>query len=235
MKVLIIEDDPMVRMINHRFLERVAALKGAEISESESAALALKLPDLTEIDLVLLDMYLPKLSGTEFLAQLTQRKLHPQVIMMTAANDQQTLHDAVNYGVLDFLIKPFTFERFERAITKFLRIFSVDQKPTVSQEDLDSFFLGNQEESQTGQDLPKGLSKLSLQRVLTTIETLATDFSNQEVADQTGLSRVSTKKYLDFLVTIGFLTSKVVYRGSGRPLTKFYPDAAHAQDVAAYL
>lgn len=237
MKILIIEDDPMVRLINHRFLERIPAVGTAEIVESESAQAALQRSDLADYELVLLDMYLPKMSGTEFLAALGQRQLHPQVIMMTAANDQQTLHDALAYGVLDFLIKPFTFERFEQAITKFLRTVSVDQKATVSQADLDGLFLGEPQVSQptTTAQLPKGLSKLSLQRILTAVRTLAMDFSNQDVADQTGLSRVSTKKYLDFLVDLGFLTSKVVYHGNGRPLTKFYPNEAHRQRLEAFL
>lgn len=237
MKILIIEDDPMVRLINHRFLERIPALKAAQITECESAVMASSLPELPTYDLVLLDMYLPKMSGTDFLAVLTQRGLHPQVIMMTAANDQQTLRDAVNYGVLDFLIKPFTFERFEQALAKFTRVMAVDQQSTVSQQDLDSLFLGEAtgEVDDRPTELPKGLAKLSLQRILATVKTLVTDFSNQDVADQTGLSRVSTKKYLDFLVEIGYLKSRVVYRGNGRPLTKFYPDAAQQQSVNQYL
>jgi len=235
MKILIIEDDPMVRLINHRFLERISALKMAEIVESDSAVSALQQSELPAYDLILLDMFLPQVSGTEFLAELTKRQLHPQVIMMTAANDQQTLHEAVNYGVLDFLIKPFTFERFNQAIKKFLRIISVDQQPTVSQQDLDSLFLGEETVTNQSQELPKGLSKLSLQRILATLDELVSDFSNQDVANKTGLSRVSTKKYLDFLVQVGFLKSEVVYHGNGRPLTKFYPDKAQRQSITGYL
>ncbi|WP_225395552.1 response regulator [Levilactobacillus brevis] len=142
MKILIIEDDPMVRLINHRFLERIPQLQAATIVECPSAVAALARPDLAEYTLILLDMYLPQLSGTEFLAELLGRQLHPQVIMMTAANDQQTLKEAVNYGVLDFLIKPFTFDRFQQAMAKFTRLLAVDDKHTVSQTDLDSLFLG---------------------------------------------------------------------------------------------
>jgi len=59
MKILIIEDDPMVRLINHRFLERISALKMAEIVESDSAVSALQQSELPAYDLILLDMFLP--------------------------------------------------------------------------------------------------------------------------------------------------------------------------------
>lgn len=238
MKILIIEDDPMVRMINHKFLERIAAFQTATIVECESAVAALALPDLAQYELILLDMYLPQLSGTEFLAALLKQQLHPQVIMMTAANDQQTLKEAVNYGVLDFLIKPFTFARFEQAMMKFTRLQVVDDKHTVSQQDLDSLFQGGGVAApQTAQAkaLPKGLTKLSLQRIVTALQALEADFSNQDVADKTGLSRVSTKKYIDFLATIGFLSSQIVYQGSGRPLTKFRLDETGKQALKPYL
>ncbi|WP_143463405.1 response regulator [Levilactobacillus enshiensis] len=239
MKILIVEDDPMVRLINHKFLERVPALQAATIVECESAVAALALPDLDQYALILLDMYLPQLSGTAFLAELLKRQLHPQVIMMTAANDQQTLKEAVNYGVLDFLIKPFSFDRFAQAMAKFTRLQVVDDKNTVSQRDLDSLFQGNtvvaspQEARQ--KDLPKGLAKLSLQRIVTVIRNRQAEFSNQDIADDTGLSRVSTKKYIDFLATIGFLSSRIVYQGSGRPLTKFSLDENGEAMLQTYI
>ena len=64
MKILIIEDDPMVRLINHRFLERIPQLQAATIVECPSAVAALARPDLAEYTLILLDMYLPCLLYT---------------------------------------------------------------------------------------------------------------------------------------------------------------------------
>jgi len=237
MKILIVEDDPMVRMINHRFLERIAELKDATVTESESAVAALDLPDLADYELVLLDMYLPQINGTQFLSELVQRQLHPQVIMMTAANDQQTLKEAVNYGVLDFLIKPFSFDRFQKAIDKYLKMMVVDHKTTVSQTDLDSLFLGDVTAVQSGsrKELPKGLSRLSLRKIVAALQEFPATFANQEVADHTGLSRVSTKKYLDFLAEIDYLNSEIVYQKSGRPLTKFAINQQQAQAIHDYL
>lgn len=237
MKILIIEDDPMVRMINHKFLDQLPQFKAATVTECESAVAALALSDLAEYELILLDMYLPQMNGTAFLSELIQRHLHPQVIMMTAANDQQTLRESVNYGVLDYLIKPFSFDRFQQALAKYARMLSVDEKSTLSQTDLDSLFLGGQSTvNDSGQKtLPKGLAKLSLRRVVETLRSFQREFSNQEVADQTGLSRVSTKKYLDFLGQIGFLSSQVSYQKSGRPLTKYHIDSQGERHLEDYL
>lgn len=237
MNALIIEDDPMVRMINHKFLNQVPQFKSADVKECDSAVAALALPDLADYELVLLDMYLPQMNGTEFLAELLKRQLHPQVIMMTAANDQQTLKEAVNYGVLDFLIKPFSFERFQKAIDKYLKMIVVDNKITVSQTDLDSLFLGSNQNEQEGSHkaLPKGLAKLSLRKIVHVLQDFDGDFSNQDVADNTGLSRVSTKKYLDFLGGIAVLSSEVVYQKSGRPLTRYKIDQQQEQKIRDYL
>ena len=234
---LIIEDDPMVRMINHKFLNQVPQFKSANVKECDSAVAALALPDLPDYELVLLDMYLPQMNGTEFLEELLKRQLHPQVIMMTAANDQQTFKEAVNYGVLDFLIKPFSFERFQKAIDKYLKMIVVDNKITVSQTDLDSLFLGSNQREQEGSHkaLPKGLAKLSLRKIVHVLQDFDGDFSNQDVADNTGLSRVSTKKYLDFLGGIAVLSSEVVYQKSGRPLTRYKIDQQQEQKIRDYL
>ncbi|WP_225395551.1 helix-turn-helix domain-containing protein [Levilactobacillus brevis] len=87
----------------------------------------------------------------------------------------------------------------------------------------------------TTAELPKGLTKLSLQRIVTALATLKPGFSNQDVADQTGLSRVSTKKYVDFLVAMGYLTSAIVYQSSGRPLTTFQVVPTSERLIQPYL
>lgn len=218
--ILIVEDDPMVSSINKQYLMRIIKPENLTVYQTATAKKALAITKKTNPDLILLDVYLPKTSGTELLEQFIQHNLHPNVIMLSAAKDSTNINMALKYGVLDYLLKPFSFKRFKEAIEHFLKYNKVLQKNnTVSQRELDHIFITqdmNNLNDETG--LPKGLSDFSLTKIKTAISQLAGEFSNQDVARQSKLSRITTKKYLDYLEKTGKLSTKVHYLKVGRPI-----------------
>ena len=218
--ILIVEDDPMVSSINKQYLMRIIKPENLTVYQTATAKKALAITKKTNPDLILLDVYLPKTSGTELLEQFIQHNLHPNVIMLSAAKDSTNINMALKYGVLDYLLKPFSFKRFKEAIEHFLKYNEVLQKNnTVSQGELDHIFITqdmNNLNDETG--LPKGLSDFSLTKIKTAISQLAGEFSNQDVARQSKLSRITTKKYLDYLEKTGKLSTKVHYLKVGRPI-----------------
>ncbi len=218
--ILIVEDDPMVSSINKQYLMRIIKPENLTVYQTATAKKALAITKNINPDLILLDVYLPKTSGTELLEQFIQHNLHPNVIMLSAAKDSTNINMALKYGVLDYLLKPFSFKRFKEAIEHFLKYNKVLQKNnTVSQGELDHIFITqdmNNLNDETG--LPKGLSDFSLTKIETAISQLAGEFSNQDVARQSKLSRITTKKYLDYLEKTGKLSTKVHYLKVGRPI-----------------
>ena len=218
--ILIVEDDPMVSSINKQYLMRIIKPENLTVYQTATAKKALAITKKINPDLILLDVYLPKTSGTELLEQFIQHNLHPNVIMLSAAKDSTNINMALKYGVLDYLLKPFSFKRFKEAIEHFLKYNEVLQKNnTVSQGELDHIFITqdmNNLNDETG--LPKGLSDFSLTKIETAITQLASEFSNQDVARQSKLSRITTKKYLDYLERTGKLSTKVHYLKVGRPI-----------------
>lgn len=218
--ILIVEDDPMVSSINKQYLMRIIKPENLTVYQTATAKKALAITKNINPDLILLDVYLPKTSGTELLEQFIQHNLHPNVIMLSAAKDSTNINMALKYGVLDYLLKPFSFKRFKEAIEHFLKYNKVLQKNnTVSQGELDHIFITqdmNNLNDETG--LPKGLSDFSLTKIETAISQLADEFSNQDVARQSKLSRITTKKYLDYLEKTGKLSTKVHYLKVGRPI-----------------
>ncbi len=218
--ILIVEDDPMVSSINKQYLMRIIKPENLTVYQTATAKKALAITKKINPDLILLDVYLPKTSGTELLEQFIQHNLHPNVIMLSAAKDSTNINMALKYGVLDYLLKPFSFKRFKEAIEHFLKYNEVLQKNnTVSQGELDHIFITqdmNNLNDETG--LPKGLSDFSLTKIKTAISQLAGEFSNQDVARQSKLSRITTKKYLDYLEKTGKLSTKVHYLKVGRPI-----------------
>ncbi|WP_461225885.1 response regulator [Lacticaseibacillus suihuaensis] len=219
--VMIVEDDPMVRELNAQYLRRVIAPSELAVSSFGNAAAALAAAATQPVDLILLDVYMPELTGDQLLSELTAAGLHPQVIMLTAASDMAHIRPALDYGVLDYLVKPFTFARFSAAIQRFLTFQQVTEgAAALSQDDLDHLFTaGSQPPVQEA--LPKGLSAMTLAKIRALVATLPQPFSNQELAKAAKLSRISTKKYLDYLLTQEAVSSDIKYLKVGRPITVY--------------
>lgn len=221
-KVLIVEDDPMVAKFNRRYLEQV---EGFELQAvASSVPQALKVLEEREIDLILLDIYMPGLNGLELLSEIRNKRKGVDVIVISAACDMQSVRTAFQYGAVDYLIKPFEFERFLEALASYREeaLFIKDQA-TVSQEELDKLILhkDNKQRCAPGSlpaDLPKGLARTTLKMIWETIRKLDGEaVTTEELAQQAGISRVSMRKYLSFLAEIGVLDTELVYGPIGRP------------------
>ena len=115
--VLIVEDDPMVAMINEQYVRKNRRFKVC--ASCRNGQEALDFLEEQRVDLIIMDVYMPILDGVETLKQLRQRRCGAEVVMVTAANDAATLENTMHLGVLDYLIKPFAYERFQVALEKF--------------------------------------------------------------------------------------------------------------------
>lgn len=111
--VVIIEDDPMITRLNRRYVEQDSRF--AVVQTFSAAHPALFWLQRNPIDLIILDVYMPQMSGTELLMQLRAKGVDADVIMVTSANDAKTVNDAVRLGAVDYLVKPFAYERFQQA------------------------------------------------------------------------------------------------------------------------
>ena len=214
MRVLIIEDDSMVAMIHKEYfnrkeidftLDHVSSLKEAELY------LESNIPDL-----VVLDNYLSDGKGVSLLSKL---KKYP-VVMITAANDIQTVEAALSSGVVDYLVKPFTYERFSQAIDKVLNFKSLMSKEKVNQEMLDDY-LSITKEYEDVEELPKGLSKITLKKIVENLLSRNEGFNTQQIADDLDISRITIRKYLNYMVNMNVLSEDAEYSTSGRPVSIF--------------
>ena len=214
MRVLIIEDDPMVAMIHKEYFKRKELTDDLNhVTSLEAAKDYLK---KNKVDLIVLDNYLIDGQGVEFLPEL---KGYP-IIMITAANDVQTVEAALSNGVVDYLVKPFTYERFSQAIDKVQDYVNLLSKEKINQDLIDDYLNpGRVEEEEDS--LPKGLSRITLKKVLETIQQHNTGFTTQQIADKLDISRITIRKYLNHLVNINVLSEDAEYYTSGRPVSVF--------------
>ena len=101
-KVLIIEDDPMVAMINEQYATKNPNFVSAGICRNGKDAL--EFLSKNKVDLVVLDVYMPYMDGVETLKKIREQNIQTEVIMVTAANDTATLEKTMNLGVVDYLV-----------------------------------------------------------------------------------------------------------------------------------
>ena len=113
---VIIEDDPMITRLNRRYIEQDSRF--AVVQTFSAAHPALFWLRRNPIDLIILDVYMPQMSGTELLLQLRAEGVDADVIMVTSANDAKTVNDAVRLGAVDYLVKPFDSAQITACLRK---------------------------------------------------------------------------------------------------------------------
>lgn len=129
MKCIIIEDQAPAQRVLKRYIDDIGSL---ELSGVFTNALsALEFLKSEEVQLIFLDLHLPRISGMDFLRSLSDP---PAVIMTTAFPDYAV--QSYEFNVADYLVKPFSFERFVQAVTRVIQ-----QSESYDQKDLNHFFI----------------------------------------------------------------------------------------------
>ncbi len=107
-RVLVVEDEPQLASLYAAYLDR----EGMTPQMVDSGAAALSATAAKAFDVVLLDIKLPDMNGLEVLRSLAGRANGPTVIVITALGSINLAVEAMRAGAYDFLVKPFTAERF---------------------------------------------------------------------------------------------------------------------------
>jgi two-component system, CitB family, response regulator MalR len=236
-KVLLVEDDPMVAELNRAYVERVG---GFEIVASvQSGSAALEFLRNRSADLILLDIFMAGQSGMDLLTEIRKMSLDIDVILVTAARDTKTIGKALKLGAVDYLIKPFEFERLKQALDNYRETRGMMHKEhPVSQSELDRFIIRHPADSHARDQLPKGLDRITLERLSQIILTRTGEkrwFTCEELSGSVGISRVSVRKYIEFLCSIKVLRMEPVYGGAGRPVHRFTLQDAYRDEFRRFL
>lgn len=219
-EVMIIEDDPMVREINTKFLKRVESFilyKAVSNLEDAKKYISIKKPDL-----ILLDVYLPKENGIDFLKWIRGQELDIDIILITADKSIERIQEALRYGVVDYLIKPFSFERFKESLIQFKgRFYEFKKNDSFEQKVLDKL-KSNHSISQNEDEFAKGLNKYTYRAIWDEIEkNVNNDFTAENLAEKLGIARVTVRRYLEYMEKENKVDKLVEYGKVGRPQYKY--------------
>ncbi|MFS0824297.1 response regulator [Bacillus sp. 1P02SD] len=220
--VLIAEDDFRVASIHEQFLKKIEDVNLVGKSSNAKETLEM-LKKHDNIDLLLLDVYMPDKMGTELLPII--RNLYPEVdiIMITAATEKKHLEESLRSGVFHYLIKPVTFEKFTETIKKYIEkkdlLLSMNE---VDQTFADHYFGGKLMQSVEKKiHYPKGIDPLSLEKVRDIIRKLDSGITAEEMGERMGASRTTARRYLEYLTSTNEVTAELEYGIVGRPERKY--------------
>jgi response regulator of citrate/malate metabolism len=214
--VLVVDDEPLLAKAHQAYVRRIPgfAVTGVAHRGVEALRLVASLP----VDLVLLDFYLPDMTGLDVCRALRGRGTATDVIAVTSARDLAVVRTAIAFGVVQYLLKPFGFDTFRDRLVRYAeyhRQMSSGDGAALGQRDVDRAFAALREPGLT--EGPKGLTAVTLDAIVRTLRETNGELSAADVATTVGVSRVTARRYLEHLATQHLATRNQRYGTTGRP------------------
>ncbi|AFM01722.1 response regulator of citrate/malate metabolism [Desulfitobacterium dehalogenans ATCC 51507] len=222
--LILVEDDPMVMEVNEGFIKRIGGFRIC--GKARTGKKALEIIRNLRPRLVILDIYLPDLNGIQILKEIRQLGIPTDIILITAAQDVATVQAGLRFGVVDYIIKPFKYERIHTALNNYYSYAEqLQNRWEINQEDLDRLIKIHPHQdtlaNRSREELPKGLREITLQQVYNFLKETPIGLSAEEVAEGVGLARVTARRYLEYLEKMDRVLLETQYGAVGRPINKY--------------
>ncbi|MCL2542123.1 MAG: response regulator [Nocardioidaceae bacterium] len=214
---LIVDDDFRVSRIH---AAHVAATDGfTVVGEAHTLSEARDAIATLRPQLVLLDLYLPDGNGLDLVKSLAEEPQRPDVMVITAARDVETVRTAMQLGSIHYVVKPFTSATLRERLYSYRDLSErLGRLPDeADQDDVDELFRTLRRPVAVPQTPRKGHSAPTLELVRQTVRDSAAPISAAAVAERLGVSRPTAQRYLSYLAEHGVLRLELKYGGAGRP------------------
>ena len=216
--VVVVDDDFMVARIHTGFVARTAGF--TVVGTVHTGADALRAIGELTPDLVLLDLYLPDMTGLDVLGQIRATYPEVDVLVVTAAREADTVRRALRGGIVHYLMKPFTYEDLRARLDHYATTHrGLATAATADQADVDRVF--GLRTGGSPQPLPKGVSPETAQLVRDALRAAGGTLSAAQCAHAVGISRVSARRYLEHFVAVGSAEVALRYGAAGRPERRY--------------
>ncbi|MFD9612377.1 response regulator [Streptomyces sp. NPDC059083] len=212
LRVLVVEDDPVAADAHALYAGRVNGFRVVGIAHSRAAAV--RVLDRVPVDLILLDLYLPDGHGLQLLRALRAAGHSADVIAVTSARDLAVVREGVSLGVVQYVLKPFTFATLRDRLVRYAE-FRAAAGEASGQDEVDRALAALRAPHPA--TLPKGLSGPTLEAVTRTLRATPAGLTAAEAGAAVGISRITARRYLEHLVTEGRAVRAPQYGQIGRP------------------
>ncbi|MBU6530259.1 response regulator [Streptomyces mayonensis] len=211
-RVLVVEDDPVAADAHVLYVGRVPGF--TPVGKAHTGAEARRMLDRTPVDLILLDLHLPDVHGLQLARSLRAAGHQTDVIAVTSARDLTVVREGVSLGVVQYVLKPFTFATLRDRLVRYAE-FRGAAGEASGQEEVDQALATLRAPGPAA--LPKGLSGPTLERVTGVLRGSDEGLTAAGVAEAVGISRITARRYLEHLVDAGRAGRSPQYGQVGRP------------------
>ena len=218
--VLVVEDEPVAADAHRAYVERVPGFVVCGVANHGAGAIRMLGDPSSAVDLVLLDMHLPDLHGLEVVRAMRTAGHRADVMAVTSARDLEVVRASVSQGVVQYLLKPFSFAALRGKLERYATYRQQFAGDVASgQQEVDRVLATLRGNDSTS--LPKGMSPDSLDSVVAVLRPSQASLSATEVALALGASRVTARRYLEHLADSGLAVRRSRYGGAGRPEVEY--------------
>ncbi len=213
--VMILEDDVRASYTLESTINQLPEFN--VVAVSETCAEALLQFELYKPMLVFVDISLPDGNGIDVIRQLRKKKAQCDFVMTTAERETATVEKVVQLGVIDYLVKPIRMSRVHQTLTDYKQFKQqLSQRATVDQGEIDQILRKVPEKKL--RITPKGIDITTLNSLKTILhEEAMIDFSAEDIGKRMNVSRVTARRYLEFLESEGLIRLVLNYNTGGRP------------------
>ncbi|MFS4504897.1 response regulator [Clavibacter sp. Sh2141] len=204
--VLVVDDDFRIARLHEGLVASAPGFRSLGTAGSVRAALAVL--DAERPDLVLLDAYLPDGSGLDLV-----RRIEPDVILVTAADDAATVRRALRGGAVSYLVKPFAPE----LLLARLAAYAAYRAGLDTERPLDQAAVDRAMQSLRPGRTGANARPATEQAVLDALAAAGDELSAPDIAERVGVSRATAQRYLGALARERVVDVQLKYGSTGRP------------------
>lgn len=220
-EVLIVEDDVRIARIHEKFLEQMDGFKTIGMSHTiEEAKIWI---DTITPDLILLDIYFPDKLGTELIDYIKQKNIDTDIILITAAAEVEIVKKAYSSGVVDFLLKPLTLQRFIDCLQKYKEkreiLISAER---LTGHDIQRLWNNDLISQDSRENSPKGIDPVTKNKVINFLTTCNEGITAEGLGRELGISRTTARRYLEHLIVENIIYVEHIYGSVGRPERRYF-------------
>lgn len=216
-RTLIVEDDVKIAEIQRIFTEKIPYYTVIGIAHTITEAE--EIIEVLEPDLVLLDIFFPDGNGIDLLWKIRANQKKTDVVLITAAKEVEFFEEGLRGGVFDYILKPLIFSRFATTLEKYkVHRDNLHKMHKVSQSEVDRVLHQENKVTSPTEELPKGIDAITLKKIVQMLENIGTEgISADKAGSLVGVSRTTSRRYLEYLVSNGVIVADLFYGALGRP------------------
>lgn len=221
-EILIVEDDKRIADIHRRFIEKMDGFQ--VVGSAHNGAEAKDWIQALQPQLVLLDVHLPDMKGTELLPFIQQESPDSDIIFITAASETDIVKKAFRAGVVDYILKPLTFARFEESLVAYKeKRRSLEKSGSLDEESIQKLWNSNRTALSEPFATPKGIDPNTMARIKERLALAELGMTAEEMGSACGMSRSTARRYLEHLVSERLAAAELLYGTIGRPERRYFP------------